>query len=264
VVVLCQKYGYHIVEFVSIPAKIGGGAFGVTISRIYIISIVTLVFGFYPVNYNIIKRRSIENIITEHTYVKNILYIEIPILIFATFVKVATLISFFSIDNRALMLLIGGLIVNLGLSVTAGIIYMIIHAARKELKYYFAKACFEVISKEKDETRKANYLIMGIKFYDKYLRRTLNLQINDVKKIYSKILSDSDIDKNGIMQSISICFESDDKLKPLKFLSKISNIKEPEQFLIDESLGHKIKDMAVFFATIIPVAIAIIQLWLQK
>jgi hypothetical protein len=46
--------------------------------------------------------------------------------------------------------------------------------------------CFEVISSEKDQTTKANYSIMGVKFYDN---------------------------------------------------------------------GHKLKDMAIFFATIIPVAV---------
>ena len=37
-----------------------------------------------------------------------------------------------------------------------------------------------------------------------------------------------------------------------------------QTFLIEETIGKRMKDMAIFFATIIPVAIAIIQLLLQK
>ena len=42
------------------------------------------------------------------------------------------------------------------------------------------------------------------------------------------------------------------------------NIEKTEEFLIDESFGQKLKDMAIFFGTIIPVAVTIIQLLLQK
>jgi hypothetical protein len=106
---------------------------------------------------------------------------------------------------------------------------------------------------------------MGIKLYDKYLRRTLNVQINDIKKIYSKIMSDSNIDKNEAMRSIMGSFESgEDKLKPVKCFSRMLNIKKSEEFLVDESFGERLKDMAIFFATIIPVAVTIIQLLLPK
>jgi hypothetical protein len=78
---------------------------------------------------------------------------------------------------------------NLGFSVTAGIIWMVLVAAKKELEYYLAKSLFQSIAQENDESKKAQYLIKATKTYDKYLRRTLNLEINNVKKIYSKILS---------------------------------------------------------------------------
>jgi hypothetical protein len=53
------------------------------------------------------------------------------------------------------------------------------------------------------------------------------------------------------MQSIMASFESDeDKLKPVKFFSRMLNIERTEEFLVDESFGQKLKDMAIFFATI--------------
>ena len=101
--------------------------------------------------------------------------------------------------------------------------------------------------------------------YDKYLRRTLNLEINNVKKIYSKIISDPNLNKNESMSLITESFESNDKLEPIKCLSQITYVEDDKDtFLVDQSIGKRIKDMAIFFATIIPVAITVIQLFLQQ
>jgi hypothetical protein len=123
---------------------------------------------------------------------------------------------------------------------------------------------FKLPYTKKEESKKAEYLVKGIRIYDKFLRRTLNLEINNSKKIYSKILSDHNINKNESMQLISESFESKDKYEPIKSLSKILNAKNSATFLVDESIGKKIRDMAIFFATIIPVAVTVIQLLLQQ
>ena len=94
------------------------------------------------------------------------------------------------------------------------------------------------------------------------MRRTLNLEINDAKKVYSKILSDPNLNKDESMRLITESFESDDKLEPIKCLSKILNVKDTDTFLVDESIVKRIKDMAIFFATIIPVVVTVIQLML--
>ena len=147
----------------------------------------------------------------------------------------------------------------------SGIIWMILVAARKELGYFFAKSLFQTITRQEEESKKAQYLIKATKIYDKYLRRTLNLEINNTKKIYSKVLSDPNLNKNESMRLISESFESNDKLEPIKVLSKIAYVEDDKDtFLVDESLGKRLKDMAIFYATIIPVAIAIIQLMLQR
>jgi hypothetical protein len=141
---------------------------------------------------------------------------------------------------------------------------MILVTVRKELGYYFAKLLFQTTIHEKEESKKAEYLIKATKLYDKYLRRTLNLEINNAKKIYSKILADPNLNKDESMRQISESFESNDKLEPIKSLSKVLNIKDTDTFLVDESIGKKIKDMAIFFATIIPVTVTVIQFLLQK
>lgn len=85
------------------------------------------------------------------------------------------------------------------------------NTARKELGYYLAKTLFQTTTQEKEASKKAEYLIKATKLYDKYLRRTLNLEMNNAKKIYSKILSDPDVNKNESILTISESFESNDK-----------------------------------------------------
>jgi hypothetical protein len=166
--------------------------------------------------------------------------------------------------GNILQITLNGLMINLGFSVTAGIIWMILVSVRKDLGYYIAKSLFQTPSQEKEASKKWEYLVKGIKIYDKFLRNTLNLEINNIRKIYSKILADPNLNKIESMRLISESFESNDKYEPIKSLSKILNIKNPDTFLVDESIGKRIKDMAIFFATIIPVAITVIQLLLQR
>jgi hypothetical protein len=166
--------------------------------------------------------------------------------------------------GNILQITLNGLMINLGFSVTSGIIWMILVSVRKNLGYYLAKSLFQTPSQEKEATKKWEYLVKGIKIYDKFLRNTLNLEINNTRKIYSKILADPNLNKIESMRLISESFESNDKYEPIKSLSKILNIKNPDTFLVDESIGKRIKDMAIFFATIIPVAITVIQLLLQR
>ena len=261
-------------------------------SYIYLISLSSIVYAFYPIKFRSIERRGFSNLLTEHACINKILYFEIPILfaIMTMFVLVynsdpagpihQSIINFFYIIGQpfseysvrvtfpyspvtettfttdsvgaeyASSIIFNGIMINLTFSVTAGIVWLVLVAVRKELAYYLAKSLFQTVTREQEESRKAEYLIKATKIYDKYLRRTLNLEINDVKKIYSKILSDPNLNKNESMRLISESFQSNDKLEPIKFLSKILNVKDTDTFLVDESIGKKLKDMAIFFATI--------------
>ena len=268
-------------------------------SIIYLVSISSLVYGFYPIKFRIIEKRGFSNLLTEQAYVKNILYVEIPILIAATIIMsvfgfypgtylylsldsfLQSIATSLGLEDYTIWILTGenmvktewfgaffwlyffnGLMINLGISVTSGIIWMVLVAARKKLGYYISKSLFQTTTQEKEASKKAEYLIKATKIYDKYLRRTLNLEINDAKKVYSKILSDPNLNKDESMRLITESFESDDKLEPIKCLSKILNVKDTDTFLVDESIVKRIKDMAIFFATIIPVVVTVIQLML--
>jgi hypothetical protein len=277
------------------PFAIVSEDLGTPYSYVYIASALILVYAFYPIKLSYIKKRGFRELAEEYEYIKRILYLEIPILIVTTYIIVGlavdpntvgdSLLSVgeslglgnypvvseeystgFLVESNGFFMhfFLYGLTINLAVSVTGGIIFMILVTRRKELGYYLAKSLFQVMSRESEDSKKALYLIRAIKLYDKFLRRTLNLEINNAKKIYSKILSDYKIDKNESINTIYQSFESSDKLNPVRCLSKIQNIQEADNFLIDESLGKKIKDLAIFFATIIPVAITLIQILLPK
>jgi hypothetical protein len=53
----------------------------------------------------------------------------------------------------------------------------------------------------------------------------------------SKILSDSRVDKDMAIHSISSAFENNEKLGPVSSIATILNIQEPQKFLVKEHMG---------------------------
>ena len=99
----------------------------------------------------------------------------------------------------------------------------------------------------------------GVKFYDRYLRRIFNLQVNDINEVYNKFIFDSNIDNKQVFESLSLAFENEnDGLNPVKCLLEIAKVEDARKFLVEESIVKRIKDLMIFFATIITVAIAIL------
>ena len=248
---------------------------------------IVFIYGIYPIRDSIIRKRGHAKFIIERETIKKILYIEIPILTVLTLLWTGKgtddpyyLLPFITIDLEEIIHTYGtggfyvytplrnltgatlySLQFNLGASVTAGIIYMVLQATKRELRYFLAKTCFELASNDCDKIRKIGHFILGLKFYNEYLKKTLKIQINGIGNIYSKVISDSTVDQHEVTKSVLTSFEScKDKLEPVKSLSKIIDSEKKEEFLIEESLVERIKDLAVFFATIIPVGITIIRL----
>ena len=206
------------------------------------------------------------NVIAEYEFVKRILYIEIPVLItlnvlvyllyllvpstfFYNYLLIPDFLLYDALLSPAQNMLL--------FSVTAGLIWFFYQSRRREFKYYLAKTYIKKISENRGEAEQIRYLIHGLNSYNKYLLRNLKLQINDIKKIYSKILSDSNNDINDSIKKISDSFKHDNKLSPIKTLAIIAN-KEPDQFLAKESAGEKLRTWGSFAATVIPVALSIL------
>jgi hypothetical protein len=110
--------------------------------------------------------------------------------------------------------------------------------ARKDFNFYLAKVYFKVGSQQEDIVGKIRYLILTIDTYNKFLERNLKLKINNIKDIYSRIVSASTEEKIMIGESIGKALEKD-KLElagQLRELFSSPDKEEQQKFLTKESL----------------------------
>src|SRR5262245_2707729 len=108
-VFILYSYGYRIPELGSINYTFGVSTLTVAVPDLYLVCFVTLVYGFYPIKFSYLKRRGFVDLIIEYSYVKKILYVEIPILFVSILILAAQFfsISFFSFNNLAKNLVYG-------------------------------------------------------------------------------------------------------------------------------------------------------------
>ena len=126
---------------------------------------------------------------------------------------------------------------------------------KKEFRFYFAKACCKIILNKNDKVEKMNYLFLLLSSYNKYLQRNLKIEINDIKKIYSIILSKETNQQIEIIESICASLEGD-KLKLARYLSSLQKIPDSE-FYIKVSLFEQLKPIGAFLAAVITIIISI-------
>lgn len=221
-----------------------------------------LAYSLYPLKYrdeSYFEKWGYMHIITEYEFIKRILQVQIPLLIILTlfYFVMPSIGSVWLYEFYMLYLLPAH--TELLFSVTAGLIWFFYQSRRKEFRYYFAKACIRKIPESGGEAEKMKYLINGLESYNKYLSRTLRLQINDVKKIYSKIMSDGNIDIEESIKEISDSFKNNNKLYPIKTLAAVMN-SQSDQFLVKRSLSEVIQVSVKLAVTVIPVAVTLLQL----
>jgi hypothetical protein len=111
---------------------------------------------------------------------------------------------------------------------------------------------------------------LGLREYNRYLKRYLKHQIKDINKIFSKVsLLDSDT-KTKMISSLSNSFETEtDKLTPLRYISlEIMSMsmksEDVESLLVPESFKSRFKTVGTFLAALIPIVISIVALILKK
>jgi hypothetical protein len=88
-------------------------------------------------------------------------------------------------------------------------IRLALQLARKDFNFYLARAYFKVGSQQEDIVGKIRYLILTIDTYNKFLERNMKLKINDIRDIYSRIVSASPEEKIMIGESIGKALEKD-------------------------------------------------------
>lgn len=239
--------------------------------EIIVFIIMIIVYPPYPAPYSAEKyfmERGYEAAVTEFNLVRRILYVAVPLLIFFTVINFLQpfLENFF--PAKQFLLPVTDSIVFYSargfvfLAVLAGILKMVFALSRKRFRLYYAKGCLSLIRKSKDEVEKMGYLIMGLNSYNSYLRRYLKLEIKDIKKIYSKLATLPDKDKDAAIEKITECFDSGDTLEPLRYLAQFKDA-DSDVLLAEEPLHEKIKTQVTYAVGIIPVALTILERVIQ-
>jgi hypothetical protein len=76
-------------------------------------------------------------------------------------------------------------------TVFAGFTWILIQTVRNDFKLYLSQAYLNIAIEKDNKISLINLFVKGIDTYNDYLRRSLKFEIKDLKKIYSKIISDS-------------------------------------------------------------------------
>lgn len=239
--------------------------------EIVVFIIMIIVYPPYPAPYSAEKyfmERGYEAAVTEFNLVRRILYVAVPLLIFFTVINfLQPLLENFFPAKQFLSPVTDSIVFYsargfLFLAVLAGILKMVFALSRKRFRLYYAKGCLSLIRRSKDEVEKMGYLIMGLNSYNSYLRRYLKLEIKDIKKMYSKLATLPDKDKDAAIEKIMESFDSGDTLEPLRYLAQYRDA-DSDVLLVEEPLLDKIKTHVTYAIGIIPVVLTIIERAIQ-
>lgn len=234
--------------------------------QIVVFVVMVLIYPPYPAPFSIEKyfvKRGFESAVSEFELVRKILYVAIPLLIFFTVIDILKpLIEQFVSEDVVAMFTENIVFYSargfLFLTVLAGLLKVVFALSRKRFRLYFAKGCLSIAKNSNDEVEKMEYLIKGLDSYNSYLKRHIKLEINEIKKIYSKITTLPSKEKSDTVDRIIKSFEFGDSLEPVRYLSSLHDNKI-ELFLTEEPLEQKIKLQVTYAAGIIPVILTIIQ-----
>jgi hypothetical protein len=250
----------------------------------FVIFVVMLIFyPLYPLIPSIenhLSKRDLKSALTEYQVLKKIVYALLPVFFFVVALSlIGTGISSVSagqvtnssnqnnlgiIDQLPYSDVTVSILAALFLALASALLRIILLNRSKHFKFYLARLSFRAMSRVEDDVERVKYLIDGLSFYNKYIRRSLRLQISDLKIIYSKIIADASVDKNRWMKELSQAFEDNDKLRPIRCLTGLFNITDPEHFLVKESVGKKWEERITVIGALgsaIAAVIAVIALY---
>lgn len=240
------------------------------------IRFIPLIFLFISIEYSVIPvRRNVETFFNNHglersihdfIFLKKLLYIIIPIMIFLIIItnlwfqsKVDFENYFFSAEYFFNSLTVGVMIILLSTSSRLGIQLM-----KRGFRYQFSKICFSVCRKKDVEIEKIPLLILGVNSYNFHLKRHYKLEISEPGRILSKFISDSEEQQRNELKSISVAFSKNKGLEPLHYFRKLLKIESTEQFVIETRFINDVKEWLPFAVGIISGIIAITQFILGK
>jgi hypothetical protein len=186
-----------------------------------------------------------QDLFTELSYIKKIGYITLPIMIIFSiiyeigfyFPSVFTL--FLDIIYLQKLEMITNILILFNLPM-AGFLLFIFSSS---FIFYFARLSFIAAQDEARKSKKIKYYATGLKEYNKFLRRELRVQLDELK-IYPKFLSQS-IDEKPIIDS----FDYDNKLEPINYFRNLTN---SDELLMRVKNVQTIKEAVLFAVAILP------------
>ena len=237
--------------------------------QIFVIIMMLIIYPIFPAIFptrEYFNRVGNCNAIFEYTILKRTVYVLIPFFVFGFIFLVMQRIYLQNpileilkfIPSSYIFYFFIIIIVPSFFIVGSALIKILILVSRRQFRYYFAKAYCSILQKSEDDVEKMRYLIGFISSYNKYLRRNLGLQINDLRKIYSKFLSDSNVDRNVIIEEFSSAVKSSNKLRLIVCLSNLLKIEKTEEFLVRQPLRKRIQDWATLVGTVASALAAIV------
>jgi len=227
----------------------------------YVIFVVMLIlYPVYPSIFSLEKhlnRRNPKGALTEYQALKKIFYALAPLFVFTIALRISSglvisgIIQDDPLSNLVLSLaepaqsLLVSILAAILLAGTSILIRIILLNRSKYFKFYLARLSFRAMSRVEDKVERMKYVIDGLGFYNKYIRRELGLEINDLKAIYSKIVADAAVDKKHSMKELCSAFEDNDKLRPISCLTGLFNVQDPAHFLTKEAAGKKLEESVI-------------------
>ena len=120
-----------------------------------------------------------------------------------------------------------------------------------------------MINESKNETDKNGYLLLGLDWYNKFVKRITKGGI-DIQTIYSKIVSHAPLSDNILLDTIMESFHGDDELKPMRHMLDLLSCWKEGATLVKESLRTRVKESSDLLIPIVTVAITIITTFFLK
>jgi hypothetical protein len=228
-----------------------------------------ILYPVYPSIFSIEKhlnKRNPKVALTEYQFLKKIIYPLLPFFIFTIALKISSGITGDPL-NVMVQFLLPEPWYSSFLSVLAATLFTFASASlrvvllgiTKNFNFYLARLSFRAMSRVEDEVERMKFLIGGLGFYNKYIRRALGIEINDLKIIYSRIISDTAVDKNHSMKELCKAFEDKhDKLIPIRCMTTLFDDMDPAHFLVKESVGKKLGARLTFVGTVLSAITAVI------
>jgi len=133
------------------------------------------------------------------------------------------------------------------------------YSKKTEYHINFARGCFEIANKLPDThgPSKQKYMIMGINSYDEFMKKTKNMQIQNIDKIHSSMAQYTIPRINNTAYNFVEILQRSDKFELLDIIRQKYNV--GPTMLVKDPLLKKIKNITSFVGPAILVIIGILE-----